>query len=84
MVRKVNSVENEDEEDCALVPTFQSAFTEALGAAGWTRNAVNPEGQGEVLETHARFNLANRSSLDVKDVLEMCSVVLSIPCSFVL
>lgn len=84
MVRKVNSVENEDEEDCAPVPTFQSAFTEALGAAGWTRNGVNPEGQGEVLETLARLNLANRSSLDVKDVLEMCSVVLSIPCSFVL
>ena len=53
MVRKVTSVENEDEDDCAPVPTFQSAFTEALGWAGWTGNGVKPEGQGEVLETCA-------------------------------
>lgn len=45
VVRKVTSVENEDEEDCAPVPTFQSAFTEALGSAGWAGNGVKPEGQ---------------------------------------
>lgn len=56
MVRKVTSVENEDEEDCAPVPTFQSAFTEALGSAGWAGNGVNPEGQGEVLEIHVLSN----------------------------
>ena len=54
MARKVTSVENENEEDCAPVPTFQSAFTEALGSAGWTGSDVNPDGQGEVLETDAR------------------------------
>ncbi|KAJ7378719.1 RING finger protein 10 [Desmophyllum pertusum] len=45
-VRKVTSVEDEDKEDCAPVPTFQSAFTEALGTADWTGNGVKPEGQG--------------------------------------
>lgn len=48
LVRKVTSVEDEDKEDCAPVPTFQSAFTEALGTADWTGNGVKPEGQGEV------------------------------------
>lgn len=61
MVRKVTSVENNDEEDCAPVPTFQSAFTEALGAAGWTGNGVNPEGQGEVA-----MKLTEPFSFDVK------------------
>ena len=55
-MRKVTSFENEDEEDCAPVPTFQSAFTEALGSAGWAGNGVNSEGQGEVLEIHALWN----------------------------
>lgn len=47
MVRKVTSAEDEDEEDCVPVPTFQSAFTYALGASGWTGNGVSVEGQGE-------------------------------------
>ena len=33
-------MEDEDEEDCAPVPTFQSAFTEALVAADWTRSGL--------------------------------------------
>lgn len=53
-VRKnVTSVEDEDEEDCAPVPTFKSAFTEALGAADWTGSGVNLEGQGATGERNS-------------------------------
>lgn len=40
-------MEDEDEEDCAPVPTFQSAFTKALVAADWTRCGFYQESQGE-------------------------------------
>lgn len=40
------NTEDEDEEDCAPVPTFQSAFTEALGATDWTRSSFYQESQG--------------------------------------
>lgn len=40
------NIEDEDKEDCAPVPTFQSAFTEALGAAYWTRSSFYRESQG--------------------------------------
>ena len=47
-VRRPAWVEDDDggDEDYAPVPTFQSAFTEALGAADWTRSAANSAAQG--------------------------------------
>lgn len=46
-------MEDEDEEDCAPVPTFQSAFTEALVAADWTRSGFYQESQGATGERNS-------------------------------
>ena len=47
VVRKPAWAEDDDEEeDCTPVPTFQSAFTEALGTADWSRYEANAGEQG--------------------------------------
>jgi len=45
IVRRPAWVEDDDE-DCDPVPTFQSAFTEALGAADWRRYEADAGAQG--------------------------------------
>ena len=36
--------EDENDDDCVPVPTFQSAFSDALVAADWTKREVHAQG----------------------------------------
>ena len=72
VVRKPAWVEDDDEGGCAPVPTFQSAFTEALDTADWSKYEANSAEQG-----NAKLGIVVTVCREMFARFLLCDVVIS-------